>query len=401
MTCKRVTALTIGGLLLLALADRAAAAGGGIQLGPALLFPSLDLTATYDSNIGLTSDNTESDWLTTISPTLRLVLPVRRFFVSVEGGLEFRSYSDNDGENSTNWSAGAAAGAQFPGGLSFKIADTHAQRYLVGSQEYGPGEDSSLNTLQATVAYAIRDALRLELSGLRNVYAYDSSAERERAESTLQADLYWKFRPGISALVEASVADYAYDSNRAQDGGATQVALGLTWDVTAKSTGFAKAGYQWKGYDEENLPLGIENASYFTLAAGVRHFFTRRTLAQLELARGSHESDFPENPYYLRTSLGASISQRFTPKLYGRANLRYARDEYPAETTYENPFDPAVGAQTGERADSVLTDGVAVGFDVTRWLALELAYAGERRTSNFDTFEYNDTRVSLSAKAAF
>lgn len=393
--------LLAGCLLLLAPAARTFAAGEGIQLGPALLFPAVSLTETYDDNIGLAAKNTESDWVTSVAPAVRLVLPVQRFFLEAEGGLDFRSYVDYDGENSTNWSIGAAAGADFPGGLSFKIGDTQSSRYLIGSQEYGPGEDSSLNTLRAAAAYAVRDVLRVELTGLRLAYTYDRSLGRERVESSLQAGVSWKFQPSISAVFEAGYAGYAYDSNTAQDGSAVQFALGLTWDVTAKSTGFAKAGYQLKRYDDENAARGIENANYLTVSAGLRHFFTARTMVQFDLSRASQETDFPENPYYLRTAVGVGFSQRFTAKLYGRAGLRYTGDEYPNQTSYANPFDPGSGRHTGTRSDGTINGSLAVGLDVTRWLAVELAYGGSQRNSNFDTFDYSDNQVSLSAKAAF
>jgi len=401
MTNKCIVGFFVGCLLLLAPGSRAFAVGDGIQLGPTLLFPTLTFTETHDDNIRLTSGGTESDWVTSVAPAVRLVLPVRRFFLEAEAGLDFLSFRDNDAANSTNWFVGAAAGADFPGGLSFKLGDTHSARYLIGSQEFGPSEDSSLNTLRATAAYAVRDALRLELSGLRAAYAYDLSVRRERVESSLQAAVYWKFRPRLSAVLETAFAGYAYDSNTAQNNSAVQLALGLTWDITAKSTGFAKAGHQWKRYDNEKAALGIEDANYYTVSAGLRHFFTNRTMVQVDLSRASRESDFPENPYYLRSSASASLSQHFTAKLYGRAALRYARDEYPNETSYANRFVPGSDPQTGTRSDGTLNGSLAVGFDVTRWLALELAYGGERRSSNFDTFDYNATRVSLSAKAAF
>lgn len=391
----------LAGLALLAAAAGSASAAEGMQLGPTLFFPAVTVTETHNDNIALTSSGQRSDWVTTVAPSLRLAVPVRRFFLEVEGGLEFVSYQDHDDENSTNWFAGGAVGGDFPGGLNFKVSDRHAQRYLVSSQEYGPGEDSSLNTLTASVGYKIREVLRLELTGTRSAYAYDDSTDRERVENAAAADLYWKFLPHTSALVEVGYHDYAYDSNEAQDNTAASVAAGLSWDVTARSTGFAKAGYEWKSYAEEDAARGTEDGQYFTLSAGVRHQFTRRTAAELEVSRGSKESDFPENPYFLRTAFSAGLSQRFTAKLYGRIAARWSRDEYPNETSYRNPFDPEAGPQSGERDDKALGGSLTLGFDVTRWLALEAGVAAEQRTSNFETFEYDATRFTVSAKAAF
>jgi hypothetical protein len=400
MMNKRCIAFLAGCLLLLAPAARAAAAEG-IQLGPALFFPALTVNGTYDDNIRLASDNPESAWVTSIAPTLQVVLPVRRFYLNADAGLDFLRYDyDVNPVDSTNWFLGAAVGAEFPGGLSFKIADKHEQRYLVATQEFGAGEDSTVNTLNATVAYAIRNALRLELSGLRTAPSFDVSVRRDRVETTVQADVFWKFRPTLSGLVEGSYATYAYDSNTAQDSSAAQVALGVTWDITAKSTGFAKAGFQWKRFDDESQLLGTENGSYYTLSAGMKHSFTERTGLVVDLARASQESDFQENPYYLRTTIDASLSHRLTSKLNGKVGVRYGRDEYPNATTFDSPNDTA-GPESGERTDTTLGAGVSLGFDATRWLTLGLAYGIEQRDSNFDAFDFDVNRVTLSAKAAF
>ena len=401
MTVKCIVGCLVGSVLVLGSVAQASAAGEGIQLGPALVFPSLSVTETYDDNLNLASTDTVSDWETSIAPAVRLLLPVRRFYLEAEGGLDFLSYKDATQNNTTDWYAGVAVGADFPGGLSFKLGGKQTSTFLVGSQEFGPGEGSELNTLRGAVAYKVRDALRLELTGLRTEYVYDRSRGRERAENSLLAGLSWRFRPSLSAVVEVSSDSYVYDTNSAQDGSAVQVSLGLSWDVTARSTGFAKAGYQWKSYDVENAALGTENAGYYTLSGGLRHNFTQRTMVQLDLSRASAESDFPDNPYYLKTGIGASLSQRFTTKVYGRAGLRYDTEGYPNSTTYTNPYDPALLTHTGTRTDTVLEATAAVGFDMTRWLALELGYTGESRDSSFDTFDYTVNRVSLSAKAVF
>ena len=90
-----------------------------------------------------------------------------------------------------------------------------------------------------------------------------------------------------------------------------------------------------------------------------------------------------------------------TPKTFFRLSASYTNDDYPNATSYDNPYDPRSGLQSGTRTDTTLIAGVSLGFDMTRWLALELGYEGEWRNSTFDTFDYNANRVTLSAKAAF
>jgi hypothetical protein len=217
----------------------------------------------------------------------------------------------------------------------------------------------------------------------------------------VQADLFWKFRPALSAVLGAGYEDYGYDTNTAQDNSATQAALGVTWDVTAKSTGTLKAGVQWKRYDAQNQALGTEDASYYTVSAAVRHFFTRRTALHLHLSRSSQESDFPANPYFLRTAADVSLVQRLTARLHGRLTGRYGLDDYPNGASFDNPLDAVAEVETGVRRDTTLAAEAAVGYDVNRWLTLKLEYDFGTRSSNFDTFDYDVSRVSLSVKAAF
>jgi len=399
---KKRCIVFLAGCLLLLLAPKAkAAAGEGVQLGPTLLFPVLKVSGTYDDNFYLTSHNPESGWETSIAPSLRIVLPVRRFYLNAEGGLEFLKYYDIDEGDSTDWFVGAAVGADFPGGLSFKVADRHEVTYLPATQEFGAGEDFTQNNLTATVAYAVSASLRLELSGLRKTFTYDLSDDRDRVESSGRAVLYWKFRPEISALFEGAYESFKYDSNTAQDNNSTEVALGVTWEFTTKSTGFAKAGYQWKSYDAQDVSLGTEDGEYYTFSGGLNHAFTPRTVLGVELLHESEESDFPENPYYLTTAFGANLSQRLTEKLYARAGARYSSDKYPNATSYDNPYDDVTGVESGKRTDATINASLSLGFDITHWLVLELLYEGEWRDSTYDTFDYDQNRVTLSAKAVF
>jgi hypothetical protein len=326
---------------------------------------------------------------------------VQRLRLEVEGGLEARTYDTLEAENATDWFVGAAAGANFPGGLDFRLSARHDEEYLTTSQEFGAGETSTLDTLAATVGYRVRDALRLEAGARRVGYEYERSLDRERVETALQGDVYWRFRPRTSAFLEGTVTDFDYDWSVALDNRETAVALGLAWEATSRSTALLKAGYEWKVYDAENPAIGAEDGEYFVLAAAARHEFTGRTRMELGVSRGSYESDFAGNPYYLETACSAGLWQRFTTKIGGRASLRYAVDEYPNAVAYDNPYDPADAPETDERTDRTLEAEAALGFDATRWLTLEAGATWERRTSSFATFAYDDTRLWASARAAF
>lgn len=398
---KTLLGIATAACLLAATAAGARAAGDGLGLGPVRMFPALGVTETYEDNVFLTSPGEETDWVTTISPALRFVLPVRRFLLELGGQVDIVRHADFDDEDATNWSVHASLGADFPGGLSFEVTEDYRDRYLIGTQEYGPGEDSVHATTGAKVGYNIRDAFRVELAWHSNLYLFDASANRERTENAYQAGLFWRFRPRVSALAEFAWADYAYDSNLNQDNTATQAALGVTWDFTTRSTGTAKVGYQWKRYADEDEALGTENTSSYVVAVGLRHTLTRRTSADLDLSRSFQESDFPGNPYFVQTEAKAGVTQRFTYKVRGSASVGFRRAEYPKDTTYVNPFDAGNQTIRGERTDNILTGRLSAGYAFRDWLDFEVAWSHARRASNFDTFEYTANQVSLGVRAAF
>ena len=401
MMNKRCSSVVAGCLLLFAPAVAWAVAGEGIQVGPTLLYPALSVTGTYDDNFHQASSNPVSGWETTIAPSLRLVMPVQRFYLNAEAGVEFLNYYDLDAQESTDWFFGGAVGADFPGGLSFKVADKQTQTYLTATQEYPNPEDYTENDLSATVGFVVRNALKLELSANRLEVTYDVSENRTRVENGVRANLYWKFRPTLSVGVGGSYNGYAYDTNTRQDSTETRLGVGLTWDVTARSTGDFKFGYEWKAFDVQDASLGTEDAGYYIFSLGLLHSFTQRTALRIDLSRASQESDFPQNPYYLETMLGASLSLRLTTKLYGKVGVSYTRDEYPQTASYVSVIDNVSVHESGERTDTTLLGSISLGFDVTRWLSFEVAYEAEQRDSNFKTFDYDQNRVSLSAKAAF
>ena len=78
----------------------------------------LSVTGTYDDNFYLTSDNPESGWETTISPSLRLMLPVQRFYLNAEGGLDYshRATSASRRRTTRTGSSAARSAPIFPAG---------------------------------------------------------------------------------------------------------------------------------------------------------------------------------------------------------------------------------------------------------------------------------------------
>ena len=78
------------------------------------------------------------------------------------------------------------------------------------------------------------------------------------------------------------------------------------------------------------------------------------------------------------------LSERLILRVRGLGGL----NEYPEDIT--------VGTTTGEREDTFFEAGVALKYQMRRWMAFELGYNFLNLDSNFDEFDYTDNRIKAS-----
>lgn len=393
VSCKQVVVIAalISLCIIFLTVPHARAAGEGIKLGGLRIYPAIQVQETYNSNIFLTADNEEDDFITSVTPSLKFLLPFEDYFIQVDGEASFIRYKDNSKDDNDIYKVSASIGADFPGGLGFVLADTFTRNYLPTQFEFDIAEYYEINQLYAKVDYSLRESFKLDLEYFRYSFTYDESDDLDRVENTYAATLYYKFLPKTSALIEAGFSDLAYNEEIFQfkDNEATQVRAGIKWAMTGKSTGEIRLGYQWKNYSDES----VDDGEYFVAIGSMTTAFSRYSLLEIELRRATVESDYTYNPHYLSTRAKADISRNFTYKITGTAGLFIRRDDYPNETTELD--------QTAERSDNILGGHVGLNFQMLKWLAVNLNYKIQSRQSNLDVFDYDETLVKLALKAAF
>ena len=199
--------------------------------------------------------------------------------------------------------------------------------------------------------------------------------------------------PKTAALVALDYAIYDYDANPVADNTSIQLSGGVTWEASDRGTALLQAGYEWKRYDNELDTDGdglAENndGGYYTLGVGIRYLFGRRTNTRLSLERRSIESDFQDNPYFVRSTLGAGITQRLFNRFSLGGDAEFEWDGYPNETT--------ICEETRAREDTTGRITGRLGFDLLRHVTLSASVELESRNSNFDVYDYEDTRYFLT-----
>ncbi len=360
----------------------------GIQTGSFMILPSLSLKAGYDSNIYQISESAEDDFIVRVTPALSVALPMESWYLKARGEADAVRYLHHDNASYSTYLAGAEVGALYPGGLDWTLADDFRKGHQVLTSEFIK-EDYFLNAAFGKVSYAFEDAFRIQLSAYNNNYAYDKSDDLDRNENTVAGAFFYQFMPKTSVLVEVAYANIRYGDGgfEYKDNDIYQLRGGLTWDFTGKSTGELKAGWMRKAYDER------DDEDFFVLAGSVRTIFSEFTTVRAELSRGTQESDYTDNPYYLSNSASAGLSQEITEKISGRAGIKWRMDEYPIETTESS--------KTAKRQDNWLDLNLDLKFQMFRWMTINAGYGYESRDSNFNDFDYEDHRVEIGATISF
>jgi hypothetical protein len=170
-----------------------------------------------------------------------------------------------------------------------------------------------------------------------------------------------------------------YDSRPSDDSDSYRVEGGISWKISAKSRGTARAGYMQADYPR--LDRTDDAISY---AVDLTHELRPKTLFFLEGVREILDTSRADDNLgfsnsYVSTQVSATLTHRYR-KLTGRLKAGLIRDEYLHD-------DIASGK---ERRDHLFTGEFGVDHVLRKWLTLGGSYRYSRLNSNFDTEEYTE-----------
>ncbi|WP_422136941.1 hypothetical protein [Endozoicomonas sp. ALD040] len=187
------------------------------------------------------------------------------------------------------------------------VTDKSAPEYnrTQGSLKYGFGAQEAI--------------MRADLFGSYNKQNYRAGGE-DKKTTEYGATGYYQFMPKTSALIEIKERklDYTEEQNAAYD--ITSYLVGLSWDATAKSSGYAKLGRRYRS------ATGIERQDYTGWELGVSYLPVDRSLIQLSTTRDyGLESDDPASADFTKgTTTRLTWEHQWTGKINTRASYSYS-----------------------------------------------------------------------------
>ena len=360
----------------------------GIKIGQATLHPSLTVEERYDSNIFLDPNDRKHDWINYITPAFKLDMPFGesdKHLADVMYKADIQSYAEYDQENHIDQyvNGGVRLNMMDKGFLKvrddFRItrdrSDTEFTQLIKRTENKGEViAGIEMNKLAYEVGYYnfVREYADMDYTNL------------EYSENAGMFTAFYQLFPKTQVLAEYKYADIKYDSTEARDrdGDYHQIMGGLKGNLTGKSVGIIKIGYQvrtYKGADSKDFQKPVAEM-------GVITDFTDRTRFETKFSRMAYESTYGSNDFYDAYRFQAKLTQKLWTNwsLYGL--FQFENNKYP-ET------DSSIDKR---RKDDIYTTNVGLQYDIKEWLRTKLSYEFKEDSSNVDTSDYKRNLTSLS-----
>ncbi len=397
----RFSSITVAVLPVLFFAVFCARDASALTFDRLQITPSLDFSTAYDDNIFALDSNRVDDFYFQISPALLLKYGRTKNKLELEYGADIYRYIDTgDANNAEDQHVRAAAELNFSR-LYLKFNDILKHGHETRSEE-NPAIISITqlnkylsNDFNAEFGYAFSERFRASLAYDFYLVGYtlDTSKFRDLYKHEATASVFYAFMPKTSALIQGTYtrADH-YNTNASSsssfDSNEYWALGGITWDITAKSTGTVKGGYEWKVFDNP----GSRNFSSPVFMVSLDHNFTPKTSIRVSGQRQAQETDDPLVSYY--TSTNGTLGMVFKPftkvEINPKGSIAYNK--------YSGPS--LISGESIRRVETVANGGIDVQYHMNKWFTISADYKHTKRSSTITLYDYTDNMAIITLKAS-
>lgn len=377
--------------------------GASIDVGMFDLFPKLNVTTEHDSNVTRSETNEIESWVMKVAPEVSFVrqygLNQFEFAYSLENGQYFSS----DTDDYTDHFATARLSHEFNSknrlNAEVNYIDGHDVRgtsFSIGRADDLTSPDTYKNT-SSVVTYGyggLTSTARVDISVGYSTVNYDLNTDEYRSRDRDTLSLTGTFYYSIGAATDLTFDlisnqvdyDFALDAANPLDSDETRALVGIRWESTAKTTGYAKVGYRRKDFDAESR----ETFNGADWQVGVT--WEPTTYSRLDFTTFTNSNETNANGDFINTIVyNVSYDHQWLDRLATEYDATYSTDEYEGEDT----------ANTGgiNRKDKTASLYVGAKYDFRRWLVVRAGYTFENRDSNFTGIDFDRNVFSLQVTA--
>ena len=348
---------------------------GFLRPEPFYVYPFLGVGLGYTDNLLGQATNEVSSMLYALSPRVQAEVRSGAHVHGLRYGGNYGIWADSRADDFANHEFVATTTNQFTArtdltGTAYYLIQQDPRGLNVRTISAEPDKWRGLG-VQLTGGYGARSAqgrIEVDLGLTDKQYRNNEAVTADLSVRTfdMAGRFFYRTGPRTRLLTELRYTQFDYDTDRYSND-ELRLLAGFTWDLTATTTGTAKAGVVRKNFDSATL----SDYSAFTAEAAVRYLI--RSYSVLEVAAARVPSDTAGSGFFtVDTYLATTWTHRWAGYLSTRALLGYLNQD----------------VRGANRTDTTVTLGFGAYFDVRTWLRLGAELQHARRSSDDPTFDY-------------
>ena len=356
-----------------------------LNVGQARFKTAVTASERFDDNIFLTPDSKRSDYIAELNPQIFMDLPFgidERHNFQVLYDAKLGAYSDHSDQNYQDQAATGLLNFKLPFGY-FAVKD-----FFNKTSDRAGTEFTTLIRRTDNQADAF---FGVEFNKLANEFNYTHFTRHFNAldfeafnysEDVGTSTTYYQLFPKTKALFEYNYGVINYTSDNTRDGNFNQYRVGLKGDLTGKTIGVIKVGYQDRTYKSDTR----EGFEHFVAELGLISQISDRTKVTVTFLDTAIESIYDNNNYYNNNSLRVELEQGLINHLTLNVLMGVDRNLYPEIGT----------TVPKKRKDTIWTGGVGLEYQVKDWVKTGIKYQYLEDISNIGPQNYKDNQVMVS-----
>ncbi|MGB3724225.1 MAG: outer membrane beta-barrel protein [Glaciecola sp.] len=370
-----------------------------LEFGSFDVTPTLDIGLRFDDNLTKASSGEIDSWSRLVAPQISMVSSLGASDVRLAYKLVNEDFFSSSTDNYTDHF--------FVAGVDLEL---NARNRITTTLEFEDGHDARGSSFSIGLGAALETPDKYKQSDFDVLYSYgafnadgrldvninirelnydidtDSYLARDRVFSSLGGTFYYRIGATTDLTLDAQLTDVSYkfaiDPTNTLNSTNMSYLVGVKWEATAQTSGFAKVGYQEKDFDSALR----EDFDGIDWAAGV--LWEPVDYASVEFVTGADTNETNGEGNFIRGRTH-SISWRhdWLERLRSKVGVTWNNNRYEGELL--DGFNI--------RSDDNLTFNAAMYYQFRRWFNVEAGYRFSERDSNRTEIDYNRNQFYINA----
>lgn len=351
------------------------------------------ITAEHDDNV-LRKIVPVSDSSLQISPELTYLTHMGKHIFALDYQGNYSAFKKDTKLNYNNHNIALLAKLDH----SLKISSTLKLSYQDEIEE--PGTNNSITSLftefnqtknkkaAANIYYGTKKSigqLSLNLQHTKQRYTNNLQDYRDLNRNKATGTFFYRIAQKTRLLFQVSLRDYDYINKSKYQNQSSQETFylaGVEWDITAKTSGTFKLGYQGKDFDE-NLYQNIDALSYLLDMTWKPNTYSKVKIAA---SRKTQESSQILTGAFITNDLAINAEHEITTRTKLKAAYSFANNDI---------------ISLRDRTDKKHNITFGIDHSLLTWLSISLDYNFIQRKSDNAIYEHKANVIALSLTTTF